>query len=605
MTKCKFIKLLFVFLVLFFINIIGVKAACTGIRIEGLQSKDIKVNQKETLHTELYGCVDNNSYTDWYIVTPKLGKFVNSSTKKATITDSKITEVNGAGNITFQALATGTLKIKACLHGKSDNGSCHEINIIVVSTKCESIEIKGMDNKISRGESENIHVAINDCVDSSSYIDWFVDSPDMGKIVSASSGTVASDGLSATSVKGSGNIKITVANKDGQFYIRACLHGTDICQGGNIAVGSAEKSDIKSLTIEGKQDRAINVGQSEIVHVNPNWNGAHVFNGESGGEDEIVWTSSNTKVAIVVNNNDNKQGKVTGVSTGTATIKACVATNMNVCGSIRFTVKGKNTRTDQEAEGASLKFDKSSSTIAVGDSERFDIKFTEVKSSRILDEDGITLVPTITGPASSDIRNGSINNRVINSTNGCLTASTDLKGAVLITANKECGGTVSVKACLSSKPNTCTQNLSITVSGTVNNHINSNGTYKSLAGAFNVGSNGANGTGDCKALLDANLTEIIRTVMKVIQIATPILLVIFVTIDFGGVVIAGNPNDKHRDSLGDTYDDAMKRAVSRTVKRVIAAIVIFFIPVLVRLLLNAPAISETANPNCVDVFTED
>lgn len=77
----------------------------------------------------------------------------------------------------------------------------------------------------------------------------------------------------------------------------------------------------------------------------------------------------------------------------------------------------------------------------------------------------------------------------------------------------------------------------------------------------------------CEDLISEDLMYVINLVLKIIQIGGPILLIILVAVDFGQVVIS---NDK----------DAMPKAVSKAIKRGIAAIVIFFVPYFVSLILD-------------------
>lgn len=77
----------------------------------------------------------------------------------------------------------------------------------------------------------------------------------------------------------------------------------------------------------------------------------------------------------------------------------------------------------------------------------------------------------------------------------------------------------------------------------------------------------------CEDLISEDLMYVINLVLEIIQIGGPILLIILVAVDFGQVVIS---NDK----------DAMPKAVSKAIKRGIAAIVIFFVPYFVSLILD-------------------
>lgn len=90
----------------------------------------------------------------------------------------------------------------------------------------------------------------------------------------------------------------------------------------------------------------------------------------------------------------------------------------------------------------------------------------------------------------------------------------------------------------------------------------------------------------CEDLISEDLMYVINLVLKIIQIGGPILLIVLVAVDFGQVVIS---NDK----------EAMPKAISKTIKRGIAAIVIFFVPYFVSLILdwlnNYSSITGAAN----------
>lgn len=90
-------------------------------------------------------------------------------------------------------------------------------------------------------------------------------------------------------------------------------------------------------------------------------------------------------------------------------------------------------------------------------------------------------------------------------------------------------------------------------------------------------------TYNCEGLLDPDLQLIIEYALTTVQIVVPILLIIFVSIDFATVVISPGKKD----------EDAMKKAISRAVKRGIAAIAVFFIPLIVKLILSWAGITDT------------
>ena len=77
----------------------------------------------------------------------------------------------------------------------------------------------------------------------------------------------------------------------------------------------------------------------------------------------------------------------------------------------------------------------------------------------------------------------------------------------------------------------------------------------------------------CSGLLDPELKEIIQLALKWTRIIAPIALILLVSVDFAQVVIS---NDK----------DATQKAISKAIKRGIAALVLFFIPLIVSIVIN-------------------
>jgi len=68
-------------------------------------------------------------------------------------------------------------------------------------------------------------------------------------------------------------------------------------------------------------------------------------------------------------------------------------------------------------------------------------------------------------------------------------------------------------------------------------------------------------------------------VMPIFQIGVPILLIIFGSIDLGKAVMSSD-------------DKEIKGATGKLIKRVIYAVVIFFIPFIVNLVMNIVAVSD-------------
>lgn len=75
------------------------------------------------------------------------------------------------------------------------------------------------------------------------------------------------------------------------------------------------------------------------------------------------------------------------------------------------------------------------------------------------------------------------------------------------------------------------------------------------------------------------IIKTISSILTVIQIAVPILLIIFGSIDLMKAVMAGK-------------EDEIKKSQGTFVKRAIAAVIVFFIPTIVGLLLNLLPVGE-------------
>ena len=93
----------------------------------------------------------------------------------------------------------------------------------------------------------------------------------------------------------------------------------------------------------------------------------------------------------------------------------------------------------------------------------------------------------------------------------------------------------------------------------------------------------------CKTNQDfIQIINVIKSVLTIIQIAVPILLIIMGSIDLMKAVMAGK-------------EDEIKKSQSTFVKRAIAAVIVFFIPFIVSLLLNLINVGQgTSVKDCFD-----
>ena len=80
--------------------------------------------------------------------------------------------------------------------------------------------------------------------------------------------------------------------------------------------------------------------------------------------------------------------------------------------------------------------------------------------------------------------------------------------------------------------------------------------------------------------------KFVGIILDIIKIAVPILLIIMGSIDFAKAIIAGK-------------DDEIKKSQSTFIKRVIAAVIVFFVPTIVGLLLSLINQDKNACLSCV------
>lgn len=89
----------------------------------------------------------------------------------------------------------------------------------------------------------------------------------------------------------------------------------------------------------------------------------------------------------------------------------------------------------------------------------------------------------------------------------------------------------------------------------------------------------------CNGILTPGAYQILQDALNVIRIAVPMLLIVLGSVDLGTAVVS---EDK----------DSLKKATSRLIKRCLAAIVIFFIPLIVNVLINL--VESSGGINIVD-----
>lgn len=102
----------------------------------------------------------------------------------------------------------------------------------------------------------------------------------------------------------------------------------------------------------------------------------------------------------------------------------------------------------------------------------------------------------------------------------------------------------------------------------------------------------------CQNLISDDLKMVIQFVLKMIRIAVPILLIVLITVDLAQAVMS---NDQ----------DATKKAVSKSIKRACAAIVVFFVPLIVSIMLDWIVLYDNElgikkeNVDCTSIIKEE
>ena len=89
----------------------------------------------------------------------------------------------------------------------------------------------------------------------------------------------------------------------------------------------------------------------------------------------------------------------------------------------------------------------------------------------------------------------------------------------------------------------------------------------------------------CNGILTAGAYELLQDALNIIRIAVPALLIVLGAVDLGTAVVS---EDK----------DALKKSTSKLLKRCLAAIVIFFVPLIVNVLINL--VESSGNITIVD-----
>ena len=86
--------------------------------------------------------------------------------------------------------------------------------------------------------------------------------------------------------------------------------------------------------------------------------------------------------------------------------------------------------------------------------------------------------------------------------------------------------------------------------------------------------NTGNGNSGCSGLFTKDALDIISDILNWFRILAPVLMILLTAVDIAKVVISGDPNA------------ATTKVTSRIIKRAVAVVLVFFIPTIVRIILN-------------------
>lgn len=91
---------------------------------------------------------------------------------------------------------------------------------------------------------------------------------------------------------------------------------------------------------------------------------------------------------------------------------------------------------------------------------------------------------------------------------------------------------------------------------------------------------------NCESVINPKLLDEIKSILRIIQIAAPVILLFLTSLDFAKVVFADNK-------------DGINKAKNNFLKRGVAVLIIFFAPMIISLILD---LVQESNP-CVETFS--
>ena len=104
-------------------------------------------------------------------------------------------------------------------------------------------------------------------------------------------------------------------------------------------------------------------------------------------------------------------------------------------------------------------------------------------------------------------------------------------------------------------------------------------TFAGGSGSGSGSGGGSGGGGSCGGFLTQDAVDIIREILGYFRILGPVILIVFIGLDFGGAILSQD-------------NAALTKAGSKVVSRCIGVALLYFVPTLVRFILGLPGVQE-------------
>ncbi|MCM1091220.1 MAG: S8 family serine peptidase [Butyrivibrio sp.] len=323
----------------------------------------------------------------YYSTNGKAPTYKNGAIKNGTLysPNTNIT-IGGAKSVTVKAIAVNTL------NGKASKAVSATYTFAPTPTQVEIISDSV--NQLALGTNLNLKAAVTPSYAVSTKVKWSVAPAGAGVTINAS-GKLS---VAKTATTGSYTITATAVDKKGNDYM---VNGKSVSESVTITVIEAS-ANIKSITLS-KKSGSLPTGKTLNLA-----DGITITNADksTGDKKNIVWSSSNTKVATV-----SPEGVVTAVAPGQANIKA--------------------TANDGSKKSATCKLTVANSLVITGSNKLAAGKSITLKA---------TLDPNTVSCKSFD---WSVSGTGVTVKNGKLTASKSASGTYIVTATATKDGLLS------------------------------------------------------------------------------------------------------------------------------------------------------------------